>query len=148
MIKLLVGLLKGAVIGVAVGYGAFAADVHLAPWLLCGIVGVLIGLFVGRPIWTLISDKNATTVAAFLKMAVGFGVGVGLWALLAKAWNPAPNLLVIANQDVLHWVPAICGAIGAVYGAFVEVDDGMEGNVGGGAARDNGGSKAIVSKKK
>ncbi len=125
MIKLLVGLLKGAVIGGAVGYGAYS--IHLsATWLACGVVGALVGLLVGRPIWTLIRDKNATSVVALLKMAFGFGVGVGLWAIVAKAWAPSADLLVVANvssMSLIYWAPTLCAAVGAVYGAFVEVDD-------------------------
>ncbi len=123
MIKLLVGLIKGAIIGGAVGYGAYAlqgATDFANPWLTYGVVGVLVGLLVGRPIWSLIRDQNATTVVSMLKAAFGFGVGCGLYALVSKAINPS---LTIAGHDVFSWAPTLGGAIGAVYGAFVELDD-------------------------
>ena len=60
MVKLLVGLLKGAVIGAAIGYGAHAANLDLV-WLACVLTGALVGLLVGRPIWSVIKDKNATS---------------------------------------------------------------------------------------
>ncbi len=124
MVKLLVGLLKGAVIGGAVGYGAYAlqqaTDFENA-WLTYGLIGALVGLLVGRPIWSLIRDKNATSVIAILKAAFGFGVGCGLYAIIAKAWNPPA--LMIAGENVLAWTPTLGGAIGAVYGGFVELDD-------------------------
>lgn len=123
MVKLLVGLIKGAIIGGAVGYGAYAlgnATGFANPWLTYGVVGVLVGLLVGRPIWSLIRDQNATTVVSMLKAAFGFGVGCGLYALVSKAINPS---LTIADHDVFAWAPTLGGAIGAVYGAFVELDD-------------------------
>ena len=133
-------------IGGAVGYGAYTAHIS-ASWLACGLVGALVGLLVGRPIWSLLRDKNSTSVVALLKMAFGFGVGVGLWALVAKAWNPSPDLLkieAISTVSLLWWPPTLCAAVGAVYGAFIEVDDGVGHNPAGDAAS----GKAIVATKK
>lgn len=124
MIKLVVGILKGAVIGGAVGYGAFAlmkATGFASPWLTYGAIGALVGLIAGRPIWSLIRDKNATTWVSILKAAFGFGVGCGLYAIIAKAWSPAA--LILAGYDVFTWPVTLGGAIGAVYGGFVELDD-------------------------
>jgi hypothetical protein len=126
VVKLLVGFLKGAVIGGAVGYGAYAlaqATGFGNPWLTYGVVGALVGLFVGRPLWSLIRDQNATSVVAMLKAAFGFGVGCGLYALLAKAWSP--SALLVGGEDVFSWPPVVGAAVGAVYGAFVELDDAM-----------------------
>ena len=47
------------------------------------------GLFVGKPLWALLRDKNTTNIIAILKAVFGFGVGCGLYALFAKAWAPA-----------------------------------------------------------
>lgn len=124
MVKLLVGFLKGAVIGGGIGYGAYAlaqATDFSSAWLTYGLVGVFVGLLVGKPIWSMIRDKDSTTVVALLKAAFGFGVGCGLYALLAKVWNP--SAWNIADQNVFAWSPTVGGAIGAVYGAFVELDD-------------------------
>ena len=63
MFKLVVGILKGAIIGGALGYGAFAlkeATDFANPWLTYGAVGALVGLITGRAIWALLRDKNAT----------------------------------------------------------------------------------------
>ena len=125
MIKLVVGILKGAVIGGAVGYGAFAlqnTSGFANPWLTYGAIGALVGLIAGRPIWSLIRDQNATTWVSVLKAAFGFGVGCGLYALLAKVWSPSASILV-AGQNVFQWPVTVGGAIGAVYGGFVELDD-------------------------
>jgi Na+/proline symporter len=126
VVKLLVGFIKGAVIGGGVGYGAYAlaqATGFGNAWLTYGVIGALVGLFVGRPLWSLIRDTNATTFTAVLKAAFGFGIGCGLYALVSKVWSPAPGMLMISGQDVLTWTPTLGGAIGAVYGAFIEIDD-------------------------
>jgi hypothetical protein len=126
VVKLLVGLLKGAAIGGAVGYGAFAlanATGFASAWLTYGVIGALVGLFVGKPLWALLKDKNTTNIIAILKAAFGFGVGCGLYAIVAKAWAPDPELLVVSDYPLLYWPPTLGAAIGGVYGAFVELDD-------------------------
>jgi hypothetical protein len=123
VIKLLVGILKGAVIGGALGYGAHAlGDVPVLtnPWVLYGLIGAIVGLFVGKPIWALIRDPNTTSVIAILKSAFGFGIGCGLYAILVKAWGPT---LEVSGYNVFAWSPTLGGLIGAVYGGFVELDD-------------------------
>jgi hypothetical protein len=124
VVKLLVGILKGAVIGGAVGYGAYAlaqATNFGNPWLTYGLVGALVGLVVGRPIWSLIRDKDQTSWIAILKAAFGFGIGCGLYAIVAKVWNP--SAVMVGGYDIFSWPPILGGAIGAVYGGFVELDD-------------------------
>jgi hypothetical protein len=126
VVKLLVGLLKGAAIGGAVGYGAFAlanATGFASAWLTYGVIGALVGLFVGKPLWALLKDKNTTNIIAILKAAFGFGVGCGLYAIVAKAWAPDPELLVVSSYRLLDWPPTLGAAIGGAYGAFVELDD-------------------------
>jgi hypothetical protein len=123
VVKLLVGILKGAVIGAALGYGAFAlaqATDVVNPWLTYGLIGAIVGLFVGKPIWTLIRDKNQTSWIAILKAALGFGIGCGLYALVDRVWSPT---LMISGYNVFTWSPTLGGAIGALYGGFVELDD-------------------------
>ncbi|TMQ02518.1 MAG: hypothetical protein E6J91_51535 [Deltaproteobacteria bacterium] len=124
MFKLVVGILKGVILGSALGYGAFAlrdATGFDSPWLTYGVIGALVGLAVGRPIWSLLRDKNATAWISILKAAVGFGIGCGLYAIIARAWNPAA--LLIGGYDIFTWPVTLGGAIGAVYGGFVELDD-------------------------
>ncbi len=124
MVKLLVGILKGAVIGAALGYGAFElsrATGFANPWITYGLIGAIVGLFVGKPIWTLIRDQNTTSVIAILKSAFGFGIGCGLYAVVAKVWEPV--LAIGTIENVFDWQPSLGGAIGAIYGGFVELDD-------------------------
>lgn len=122
--KLVVGILKGAIIGGLLGYGAFAladATGFASPWLTYGAVGALVGLIAGRPIWSLLRDKNATAWVSILKAAFGFGVGCGLYALIAKVWSP--SAIEVQGYNVFTWPVTLGGAIGAVYGGFVELDD-------------------------
>ena len=133
MLKLLVGLLKGAVIGGAIGYGA--SQVPIVPtWLTYGLVGALVGFIAGRPIWSLIRDKNATSVVAILRAAFGFGVGCGLYALVWRLWSPEP--LMVSNINVFGW--PLAGAVGAVWGGFLELDD----SIGADSAKDKDKDKA------
>ncbi|MBA3456533.1 MAG: hypothetical protein H0T42_25820 [Deltaproteobacteria bacterium] len=121
--KLLVGILKGAVIGAALGYGAHALGQATGfgnPWLTFGLIGAIVGLFVGKPIWSLIRDKNATIWISVLKSAFGFGIGCGLYALVARAIHP---VLEVSGYNIFTWSPTLGGAIGALYGGFVELDD-------------------------
>lgn len=123
MVKLLVGILKGAVIGAALGYGAHALGQATGfgnPWLTFGLIGAIVGLFVGKPIWSLIRDKNATIWISVLKSAFGFGIGCGLYALVARAIHP---VLEVSGYNIFTWSPTLGGAIGALYGGFVELDD-------------------------
>ena len=91
------------------------------PWLTYGAIGALVGLVVGRPIWSLLRDKNATAWISILKAAFGFGIGCGLYAVVSRAWNP--SALVVGGYNIFSWPVSLGGAIGAIYGGFVELDD-------------------------
>lgn len=120
MVKLLVGLLKGAVIGGAVGYGAYqVSETFFNGWLTYGVVGMLVGLIAGKALWTLLRDKNATIWVAVLKAMFGFGVGCGLYALFSRVWGPQFQVAGFPAD----WPPYVGGLIGAIYGGFVELDD-------------------------
>lgn len=124
MLRLLIGLVKGAVIGGAVGYGAYTLGLGGAfHWITYGVIGAMVGLLCGRPLWSHLLDKSSTTWTAILKGIFGFGVGVGLYAIVAKAWGGFELSLMDETRLVQDWPFALGGAIGALYGAFVEVDD-------------------------
>ena len=145
MVKLLVGILKGLVIGAAVGYGAYALELTGGfHWLTYGIIGGLVGLLVGRPLWSLITDKNTTFVVGVIKGVFGFGVGVGLYALVAKAWGGFTLALGDETRWIYDWQPILGGVIGALYGGFVELDD----SVGADASSKSGGGKSTAPAKK
>jgi len=127
VVKLLIGMLKGAVIGGGIGYGAYALELGGGfHWLTYGLVGMMVGLLVGRPLWSLIMDKNTTFVVGVLKAVFGFGVGVGLYAIVAKAWGGFQITLGEETRWLADWQPILGGAIGAIYGGFVELDDAVD----------------------
>lgn len=124
MIALLVGLIKGACIGGLIGYGAFA--LHLdggLHWLSYGLVGLMVGLLVGRPFWSHLRDRGSTIWTPILKGLFGYGVTVGLYALVAKVWGGFELTIAEQSRLIYDWQPIFGAVIGAVYGVFVEVDD-------------------------
>lgn len=125
--RLVLGLLKGAVIGGALGYGAYAAGLGGGfNWVTYGLVGFAVGLLVGRPIWRHLKDTGSTIWTPVLKGVFGFGIGVGIYALVGKAWGTfdlAISALEPEPRRLHDWPFILGGAIGALYGAFVEVDD-------------------------
>jgi hypothetical protein len=125
-VRLVLGLIKGTVIGGLLGLAAYqlglTGGLH---WLTYGLVGFMVGLLVGRPIWSHLIDKNSTVVVSVVKGIVGYGVGVGIYALVAKAWGPEGTFhLMGEDARVLYdWQPLFGAIVGAVYGGWVEVDD-------------------------
>lgn len=124
MVRLLLGLLKGAIIGAIVGLGAYALDLRGAfNWVTYGLVGAVVGLLVGRPIWSHLRDRSSTIVVSVLKSVVGFGIGAGLYALVAKVWGGFDLAFEGETRNIIDWQPLLGAVIGAVYGSWVELDD-------------------------
>ena len=124
MVRLLLGLVKGAIIGAAAGYGAWYLGLT-GGWgyLVFGAVGFLVGLLVGKPFWAHLVDKESTVVTSLLKGIVGFGIGAGLFALVRHVLGD-PALSIAGLEGPMSALPHLTGGvIGALYGAFVEVDD-------------------------
>ena len=124
MVRLILGLLKGAVLGAALGFGA--EQIGLAGgwgYVVYGLVGFAVGLLVGRPIWSHLLDKNSTVWTAVLKGIFGFGVGVGLYAIAHNAIGDPKVALVGPARPITEWTYLFGGIVGAIYGAWVEIDD-------------------------
>ena len=126
MFRLLIGLLKGAIIGGGIGYGAYAAGMTGGfHWVTYGLIGAVIGLLVGRPIWSHLADKTSTVWTSIIKAVFGFGIGVGLYALVAKAWGGFDLTIAEETRNLYDWQYILGAAIGAVFGAWIELDDAM-----------------------
>jgi hypothetical protein len=125
LVRFVIGLVKGGVLGGAVGYGAYAADLGGGfHWVTYGAIGAVVGLLVGRPLWSHLLDKNSTAFTSLLKALFGYGVGVGLYALVAKAWGGFDlTLLDSQPRNLYDWQFVLGAGIGGLYGAWVEVDD-------------------------
>jgi hypothetical protein len=124
LLRLVLGLVKGAIIGGAIGYGAYALGLGGAlGWVIYGLVGVAVGLLVGRPVWSHLRDKHSTIWVSIIKSLFGFGIGAGLYALAGKVWS-GPELTIMGDtRPLLDFQYVLGGAIGALYGAWVEADD-------------------------
>ena len=123
MVRLLLGLLKGAVLGAGLGFGAFKAGLSGWGYLVYGLIGFVVGLVVGRPIWSHLLDKGSTVWTAVLKGLFGFGVGAGLYALGHHAVGD-PQIAFNGEVHALTaWTPIFGALVGALYGAWVELDD-------------------------
>ena len=122
--RILLGVLKGGVVGAAIGYLASRAGIHagLLAMLIYGVAGAAAGLICGKPIW-----RQDTLWTPLLKAIFGFGVGIGL-SFLARKFLSGVHVPIAAIPDAaeqaLPQVPALMAAgIGILYGAFVELDD-------------------------
>jgi hypothetical protein len=121
MVRVVIGLIKGALVGGAVGYGL----IHLGwastviAYLACAVVGAGVGLVAGRAPW-----RAETLWTPLVKLIVGAVVGVGLCAvgykLLPDPSFAAGPLGVLS----LHSGALLAPIVGVLYGVFVEVDDG------------------------
>ncbi len=122
--RLLLGLIKGAALGAAVGYGAYALGLgDSLGWLIYGLVGVVVGLLVGRPFWSHLRDKGSTIWVSIIKALFGFAVGAGLGALAGRLDIALDITALGETRAILDWPFIVGGAIGGLYGAWVEVDD-------------------------
>src|SRR5262249_13200109 len=122
--RALLGLIKGAVLGAALGLGAF----HLGlgggwGYLVYGAIGFVVGLLGGRPFWSHIADRESTVWTSVLKGIFGVGVGVGLYALVRFAIGDPSLTLAGETRALTSWTYLFGGGVGAIYGAFIEADD-------------------------
>lgn len=125
--RLVLGLIKGIVIGGLVGLGAYKLGMTGGwHWLTYGLIGVFIGLLVGRPIWSIMRDKDATIWTVVMKGILGYMICIILYAIVAKAWG-AFDITISSIQEeprnLYDWQPLFGGILGALYGGFVEFDD-------------------------
>jgi hypothetical protein len=82
--RLLIGILKGLIVGGLLGFGlaklGFAAPGAIVAYAAAALVGVLVGLIAGKPIW----QKDAK-IEAGMKAVVGALLGAGLMYAM-RAW--------------------------------------------------------------
>ena len=122
--RLLLGILKGGVVGAAIGYLASRAGIASGAIaiIVYGVIGAAVGLVCGRPLW-----RQDTLWTPILKAIFGFGLGVGA-AFAARKWLGGVHvpLSFVPGSDArpVSEVPALLGtAVGVLYGIFVELDD-------------------------
>ena len=126
MLRVIVGILKGLIIGGGVGYGLITLGFGSTffAYVACALVGAVVGVVAGRAPW-----RAETIWTPVIKMIVGAGIGVGLCALGLKVVPDASfHFLKGAGAQFaelhLHSGPVLAVLVGVLYGVFVEVDDG------------------------
>ena len=126
MVRVFLGIIKGGVVGAAVGFAATRVGfgTGAAAWLVYGLIGFLVGIVCGKAIW-----RHDTLVTPLLKGIFGFLLGMGLYWLAGKALGGVASPVAIpgyvTTTDKVPGIPLLLGPIiGILYGIFVEVDDG------------------------
>jgi hypothetical protein len=129
--RLLVGIVKGLVLGALLGFGLLKLGMAVPPALIAYVAaaatGILIGLIAGKPIWA----KDAK-IEAGMKAGVGALLGVGLM-FAARRWLTMP--LPQQVSDLAHlpssaeaptlgtFAMSSLAAIAAVLGGFYDADN-------------------------
>lgn len=104
--RLIVGILKGLVLGGLIGFGllkiGFAVPPAILAYIAASVTGIVIGLVAGKPIWA----KDAK-IEAGMKAVVGALLGAGLMFAVRK-WLTMP--LMPALPDALGATQQIADA--------------------------------------
>jgi hypothetical protein len=127
MLRVLLGILKGAIIGGAVGFAASRVGLGQGAtgYLVYGGTGFLVGLICGKAIW-----RQETLWTPALKGLFGAGILSGLyWGATKVLGGMMPPLALPAefapaNTALVNLPQLLAPALAIVYGIFVEVDDG------------------------
>jgi hypothetical protein len=125
MLRLVSGILKGAIVGAAVGYGAWKVGLGggALGFAVYGLVGALVGVICGKPLW-----RQETLFTPLLKSIFGFAVGAGLFygarKILGGMHLAVATGLGAPDRPLVDVPFLLAPLIGLIYGAFVEVDDG------------------------
>lgn len=126
--RLLIGIVKGLVIGGLLGFGLVKLGMALPgaviAYLAAAVTGVVIGLVAGKPIWA----KDAK-IEAGAKAVVGALLGIGLMAA-ARHWLTMPlpislDALVPAGTELTigGFAMTSLAAIAALLGGFYDADN-------------------------
>jgi hypothetical protein len=125
MLRVILGLLKGGIIGAAIGYAALKLGVSsgAAAYLVYAAVGFAVGLVCGKAIW-----RQETLWTPALKGILGAAICIGLYwvanKLLGGLKLPITAQLGAPDRPVVDVPLLLAPALGILYGIFVEVDDG------------------------
>jgi hypothetical protein len=123
--RVLLGLLKGGVVGALIGAGAFKLGIGggFLGTVTYAIVGGLAGILCGRPPWR--QDTIwTTTLKGIFGALVGGALYWGAGKLFGGAHVAFAAKLGVPDRPFVE-LPVLMGPlIGAVWGAFVELDDG------------------------
>ncbi len=125
--RLLIGILKGLLVGGAVGAGLHfgvlergTIDSALVNYPLYGAVGALAGITAGKPFW-----RQGAGIEAILRSIFGVAVGCGLYALAAAFIGNVPFELpgVTGNPQFAHVPLLFAPTLALIYASLVELDN-------------------------
>ena len=123
--RFLLGLLKGGLVGGALGAGLWALFPRGAPtaleYVLYALAAAAAGALCGTPPW-----RKGAWIGAILKGVVGVGVGIGIYVLVRNYVDvPIPLPMFAADQQTLsNEYFILAPVVGILYGLLIEADDG------------------------
>lgn len=133
--RLIVGILKGLVVGGLIGFGllklGFAVPPGILAYVAAAVTGIVVGLIAGKPIWA----KDAK-IEAGMKAFVGALLGAGLM-FAARKWLTMPMLPALPNAlgageqmaaagsaaTLGHFSMTSLALVAAVLGGFYDADN-------------------------
>lgn len=129
--RLIVGILKGLVVGGLIGFGLLKLGFAVLPaWLAyiaAAVTGVVIGLIAGKPIWA----KDAK-IEAGMKAGVGALLGAGLmfaarkWLTMYLPTDLLSQIGVMTKSETIqlgYFPITSLATIAAVLGGFYDADN-------------------------
>ncbi len=120
--RALLGLIKGVLVGGGIGFALLKLGnpQGILAFLFMALLGALVGVICGKAPW-----RAATLWTPILKMVFGAAIGAGLYAV-GHRFMPALSLSIdgVASRLSLQSATVLAPIIGALYGLFVEFDDG------------------------
>jgi hypothetical protein len=128
MVRLILGLVKGVVLGAGLGYGATRVGLVEGSlvFAVAAGVGLVVGFLCGKPPW-----KQETIFTPIIKGVIGAGLCIGLFWGVRKLMGGLtvpeailPALSLKSGATMIQAPALLAGVVGAIYGAFVELDDG------------------------
>jgi hypothetical protein len=125
MVRVFLGIIKGALIGAGVGYAAMQLGVTSGPlaYVSYAAVGFLVGLVCGKAVW-----RQETMWTPALKGLFGAAVCAGLYwgatKLLGGLKLDFTAQLGAPDRPVVDVPLLLAPVLAILYGVFVEIDDG------------------------
>lgn len=119
LLGLLKGLVLGGVVGAAITFGLKTTVTGVGAYALYALVGAFAGVLAGRPPWL-----KGAWVESILKGLFGLAVGAGLYALAMRFLQiPVPNLAGVGDGVLTSQPMLMAPGIGAIYAALIELDN-------------------------
>jgi len=120
---LLIGLLKGALIGGGLGFGYFLLGPSfqggVLAYLFFALTGLVVGFFAGVAPW-----KQKTIYTSLFKGIFGALLFCGLYALVANLFNPVLLSTALENRPMALGTTYVLGPLlGILFSVFFEWDD-------------------------